>query len=165
MNAIAPPTDKRESNTKNDVLQVDQRVLIAGSRSIVIANIAHLQLMEDNSANRQKILFLLLAGVIGIVGYALYANRFEAGAIVTWLVALLICWKAISLKQDFGLVVTTNDGTRTSFVGKNLELMRYAKDYLTWKINSADETARNVFNFNNSNIVNSQIADKIDNQG
>lgn len=143
-------------------LEVGQRVLFAGPRTIVIDNIAYTELMKGDAKRARRFSAFLFGGIFVLIGLAILQASSIAALVPIALGAYLI-WRGLNLSQDYELSIRTNDGSRFVFSGTNIELLNYASEYISWKINAADETSTTVFNFNNSQIVNSQIGDKISN--
>jgi hypothetical protein len=86
-----------------------------------------------------------------------------AGFVILAAISALLFWLLWMQKKEFIFIIATNDGSRTSFVGKNHKLLREACDYVTWKINTSDKAAKTYFNFNNNTISGSQIGGTIQN--
>lgn len=163
MSDIAQFAAMARGEEKHDQLTVESRVLRAGSRTIAIANISHVQLEQPGSVAGKRGLLFIVGAVLGIVGIAQIADRsIGPGVLLVALAAGAIYW-ALSLKDLFALAVTSNDGSRTLFTGTNLARLREAMEFVTAKIDLADQTSRTTFNFNNSTIVGSQMGDVIRN--
>ena len=145
-----------------DTLQVSERVLIAGPRTIVIDNIAYTQFVKGDSKKFKKFMLFAFGGLLLLVGLIALQGSAIAGLAMAAFGGFLM-WRATQISDDYELSITTNDGSRIYFTGKNREVLKYANDYVTWKINAADQSATNIFNFNNSQITNSQIGETINN--
>ena len=156
-------TTMARGDEKHEQLTVDSRVLRAGFRTIAIANIAHLQLEQPGAAAGKRAFLILVAVILGLAGVGQMMGRETGLAAILLLVAIgLVVW-AFSLKDRFALAITSNDGSKTIFTGTNKSLLIDAMDFITAKIDRADQSSRTTFNFNNSMVVGNQMSDTIRN--
>lgn len=148
---------------KHDQLTVESRVLRTGNRTIAIANISHLQIEQPGRAVGKRGFLFIVGALLVLIGIAQIADRnIGLGVLIVALAAGAIYW-ALSIKDLFALAVTSNDGSRTLFTGTNPTRLREAMDFVTAKIDRADQTSRTTFNFNNSTVIGSQMGDTIRN--
>ncbi|MDK9697175.1 MAG: DUF6232 family protein [Siculibacillus sp.] len=151
------------SDEKYEQLAVDSRVLRAGQRTMAIANISHLQIEQPGRAGAKRGLLLILGGLLALAGLGQLAGGGAGPGLMLLLVAGGLIYWALSLKDLFALTIASNDGSRTMFTGTNRALLIEAMEFITAKIDRADQTSRTTFNFNNSTIVGSQMGDVIRN--
>lgn len=151
------------SDEKYEQLAVESRVLKAGTRTVAIANISHLQLEQPGRAAFKRGALFIIGGILGLVAIAQIMSHNISGGVLLLVVAGALIYWALSLKDLFALAVTSNDGSRTVFTGANRSMLVEAMEFITAKIDRADQTSRTTFNFNNSTIVGSQMGDVIRN--
>ncbi len=153
-----------KSDTRHEDISVFEQTIRAGTRTIAIANIAHLEVGELSGNVAGKVFLFLLGAAAAIVAFVGLASGSLGVVLIFAIVAGGAFFFLTRLKADFIFSITTNDGSRTSFIGKNHKLLQEACDFVTWKINASDTSAKTYFNFNNNTISGSQIGGTIENR-
>lgn len=152
------------SESRHEDISVFEQTIRAGIRTIAIANIAHLEVGELQGNTAGKVFLFLFGFAAAIAAFVAFVSGSILGGLVFAIIAAVLFAILIQMRADFIFSITTNDGSRTSFVGKNHKLLQEACDFVTWKINASDKSAKNYFNFNNNTISGSQIGGTIQNR-
>ena len=151
-------TSESKADSKYSQVSVYEQTIQAGDRVIAIANIAYLDIGEYDLSSGKKGSLRTLAVFAGIAAIiAGVGGQNTPLAIILLVVALALLIRSFMYSSDFIFTIITCDGTRTSFIGKNRQLMFDARNFVAQKINSSDKISRNIFNFNNNTISGSQI--------
>lgn len=152
-----------KSDARHEDISVFEQTIRAGTRTIAIANIAHLEVGELRGIPAGKIFLFLLGSAAAIAALVSFLAGSTAGGFLFGMIAAVLFFILAQMRTDFIFSITTNDGSRTSFIGTNHKLLKEACDFVTWKINVSDKSAKNYFNFNNNTISGSQIGGTIEN--
>lgn len=152
------PLDERGAPTEvfGDLI-IERRVLLAGSRTISIPNIASISI--GNFPIKPSGLWLISAGASGILSawyFMASQNSFArdnnsvgiAFLFFALAAALLVIWAMLPRTTQPYLIITTNDGTRSLFSsGHSHETLEKVRRVLSDKINAQDEAATYTVNF------------------
>jgi len=137
LQSILSSTDAVGGTRTFGQLDIRERVLDTGERTITVANISTVSLAKLDK-KRARVVFWLLAAV-SVAGGIVYVSGGDvvAGA-VSLALAALFAWLAFRAKDIITLAIGTNDGARTLFSSTDGTYLAEIKQFLTEKINTGD---------------------------
>jgi hypothetical protein len=137
LQSILSSTDSVGGTRTFGQLNIRERVLDTGERTITVANISTVSLAKLDKKRARIVLWILAAA--SVIGGAVY---FSGGDVVTGVVSLalaaLFAWLAYRAKDIITLAIGTNDGARTLFSSTDGTYLAEIKQFLTDKINTGD---------------------------
>lgn len=118
-------------------LDIRERVLDTGERTIAVANISTVSLAKLDK-KRTRIVLWILAAICALTGLLWLVGGDVLSSVVALALAGLFGWLAYRAKDIITLALGTNDGTRTLFASTDEALLAEVKRFLTEKINTGD---------------------------
>ena len=130
-------------------LNIRERVLDTGERTIAVANISTVSLAKLDK-KRARIVLWILAAISAVAGLLSLFGGDVPSSVVALAFAGLFGWLAYRAKDIITLAIGTGDGARTLFTSTDEAYLAEVKRFLTDKINTGDLRAA-TFVFDQSN--------------
>ncbi|MDX2258820.1 MAG: DUF6232 family protein [Hyphomicrobiaceae bacterium] len=133
---LSSSLDQASTTRKYGHLDIRERIIDTGGRTIRIDEIATISVLEDDAAERRMRLYVTAAlSAVTVIGLPL---------------TIIVLIMAYFIKPKYALVIGTSDGSRSLFESRTLPILHEVKDYLTEKINANDERRGRPFYIDNS---------------
>lgn len=136
LQTILSSTDPVGGTRTFEKLNIRERVLDTGDRTIAVANISTVSLAKLDKS-RSRIVFSVLAALSVVVG-VVYLIGGSAAAVVLLALGVFFGWLAYQSKDIITLAIGTSDGARTLFSSTDGAYLAEIKRFLTEKINTGD---------------------------
>lgn len=140
LQSILSATDSVGGTREFGQLNIRERVLDMGGRTVTVANISTISLGKVGKSKARLVLWALAAA--GAVAGGVFLSIGDFSGVLMLLLAAVFAWLAFRNKDVLTLAIGTNDGARTLFSSTDeaylLEIMRF----LTEKLNTGDLRAR-----------------------
>lgn len=139
LQSILSATDSVGGTREFGQLNIRERVLDMGGRTVTVANISTVSLGKVNKSRARLVLWILAAAGTIAGGVSMYLG--DLGGVLALLLAVAFAWLAFRNKDVVTLAIGTNDGARTLFSSIDEAYLVEIKQFLTEKINTGDMRA------------------------
>jgi hypothetical protein len=136
LQSILTATDSVGGTRTFGQLDIRERVLDTGERTIAVANISTVSLAKLDKS-RARIVFWILTALFAVAGMILISGGDLTG-VPALALAAIFAWLALRSRDIITLAIGTNDGARTLFSSADGPYLAEVKRFLTDKINTGD---------------------------